>query len=664
MNAITIQQYLHRPNATELGQGNTNECYMLISTEIDISDIFPVGVEISVQDTQSGKVYKLKAAKIREYRVNQFGDLYRDYDVHPGDEILITKITGQAIEKVYVTVNKYNRVFINVTGNGAELFNIDRMQNFKTSNEKYSLPVSYSDVNGNLLVTYDGQKKKRQDSPVLTDFYLIEFNGQRLQNRLYFLNLAAHNELLTLPKSDYNRVVVDSTFDIDKLLNKCNLRANSITYQNISELLIVKRNLVLTGAPGTGKTFIAKSVAADIVSDGTKDWDTLVQEGCSQIGFVQFHPSYDYTDFVEGLRPGENGEFRRQDGVFKEFCKRALGDEDVVSEVSTNLFDKVYNELLDDIRGGVITSYERITADDRGLAVNDKNKIIFGPEVKNYKTTSIRNLRLLFDYYQSKGVYDATTLTRDDLWGAISTLTSGKTKTLDYTEYRWALNQLLSRVTDADKALVEAEPISNKEDITKKPFVFIIDEINRGELSKIFGELFYSIEPDYRGPKGTVQTQYNNMVEDDDIFKSGFYVPENVYIIGTMNDVDRGVEAMDFAIRRRFGWKEVRAEESADNMGITGLARVKMDALNKALIEKGLTKAHCIGGAYFRKLEGDDFKALWDYHLEGIIFEYFRGEPDAQFKIDDIKKAYVDADLPKQAPEKEESTSTEETSAE
>lgn len=154
------------------------------------------------------------------------------------------------------------------------------------------------------------------------------------------------------------------------------------------------------------------------------------------------------------------------------------------------------------------------------------------------------------------------------------------------------------------------------------------------------------------------------MVEDDDIFKSGFYVPENVYIIGTMNDVDRGVEAMDFAIRRRFGWKEVTAEESADNMGITGLAKVKMDALNKALIEKGLTKAHCIGGAYFRKLEGEDFKALWDYHLEGIIFEYFRGEPDAQSKIDDIKKAYDDAALPEQAPETEVSTSTEETSAE
>ena len=436
----------------------------------------------------------------------------------------------------------------------------------------------------------------------------------------------------------------------------------STEYDEYIKLLKHHSNIVLTGAPGTGKTFLSKQIAATLV--GNCPWEQLSDNQKNQIGFVQFHPSYDYTDFVEGLRPGENGEFRRQDGVFKEFCKRALGDEDVVSEVSTNLFDKVYNELLDDIRGGVITSYERITADDRGLAVNDKNKIIFGPEVKNYKTTSIRNLRLLFDYYQSKGVYDATTLTRDDLWSTITTLTGGKTKTLDYTEYRWALKQLLSRVTEADKASIKAEPFSEKNDVTKKPFVFIIDEINRGELSKIFGELFYSIEPDYRGQKGTVQTQYNNMVEDDDIFKSGFYVPENVYIIGTMNDVDRGVEAMDFAIRRRFGWKEVTAEESADNMGITGLARVKMDALNKALIEKGLTKAHCIGGAYFRKLEGEDFKALWDYHLEGIIFEYFRGEPDAQFKIDDIKKAYVDADLPKQAPEKEESTSTEETSAE
>ncbi len=270
--------------------------------------------------------------------------------------------------------------------------------------------------------------------------------------------------------------------------------------QKIELLLKAKKNLILTGAPGTGKTYIAKQVAASIVSDGGKEWKDLDDEQRAQVGFVQFHPSFDYTDFVEGLRPDKDGNFSRQDGIFKEFCKKALKSSD-------------------------------------------------------------------FNY------------------------------------------------------------------------VFIIDEINRGELSKIFGELFYSIEPDYRGVEGRVKTQYINMVEDDDEFKDGFYIPENVFIIGTMNDVDRGVEAMDFAIRRRFAWREVTAEESAKNMGITGTALAKMNAIN-AIIQQKLGAAYCIGGAYFRKLDGGDFSALWNNHLCGIVTEYFRGEPEAEERIKEIKTAY------------------------
>ena len=122
--------------------------------------------------------------------------------------------------------------------------------------------------------------------------------------------------------------------------------------------------------------------------------------------------------------------------------------------------------------------------------------------------------------------------------------------------------------------------------VERKNYVFIIDEINRGEISKIFGELFFSIDPGYRGVAGTVQTQYQNLIEDGDIYENGFYVPENVYIIGTMNDIDRSVDSMDFAMRRRFAWKEIKSNdrlEMLDNLGeeLKETAIKRMQSLNE-----------------------------------------------------------------------------------
>ena len=302
-------------------------------------------------------------------------------------------------------------------------------------------------------------------------------------------------------------------------------------YNEYIPLLEANKNLILTGAPGTGKTCLAFRIAKDM---GVPD---------KNIGFVQFHPSYDYTDFVEGLRPSgtdTNGQitFKRRDGIFKDFCKQAV--------------------------------------------------------------------RKLEEQRSSSG-------------------------------------------SEQD----------NEIDLSEK-FVFIIDEINRGELSKIFGELFFSIDPDWRGSSHRVKTQYQHLVTEDDPFYDGFYVPKNVYIIGTMNDIDRSVDSMDFALRRRFAWLEIKASENTAMLSGCGDQKEKiincMNRLNQAIWDEekndgieGLSPAYHIGGAYFKKMElylnqgsspEDAFKHLWNNHLRGMLYEYVRGSFDAADKLKTLEHAY------------------------
>ena len=195
------------------------------------------------------------------------------------------------------------------------------------------------------------------------------------------------------------------------------------------------------------------------------------------------------------------------------------------------------------------------------------------------------------------------------------------------------------------------EKYSSKEQKNEKlPFIFIIDEINRGEISKIFGELFFSIDPGYRGEKGKVKTQYQNMVSEGDVFADGFYVPENVYIIGTMNDIDRSVESMDFAMRRRFTWKEVTPTETQsmlDTLPCADEAKKTMNRLNEEIANTdGLGTAYMIGPAYFLKLgnNGGDFLRLWNMNIEPLLKEYLRGFRKSDDILKKFSKAYFNSE--------------------
>ncbi|RSK08149.1 5-methylcytosine-specific restriction enzyme B [Streptococcus oralis] len=177
-----------------------------------------------------------------------------------------------------------------------------------------------------------------------------------------------------------------------------------------------------------------------------------------------------------------------------------------------------------------------------------------------------------------------------------------------------------------------------------KNFVFIIDEINRGEISKIFGELFFSIDPGYRGEKGSVSTQYANLHETDD----KFYIPENVYIIGTMNDIDRSVDTFDFAMRRRFRFVEVTAESQVAMLDKeldihAEEAKLRLRNLNAAIENvQGLNSHYHIGPSYFLKLKDVDFdyELLWSDYLKPLLEDYLRGSYEEAETLDTLKKAF------------------------
>lgn len=353
-------------------------------------------------------------------------------------------------------------------------------------------------------------------------------------------------------------------------------------------LLLSNKQLIMNGAPGTGKTYSARNIIADILFDTLCESENKKEEIKKvRMDMVQFHPSYDYTDFIDGIRPNLSGnelKYSLKNGSFKSFCRRA----------------------------GVI---ERILAAGKKVDSGSIEGFLIGED---------ESIKKFWESEIEKG----------------------------------ELKKEIDKV-DESKDIVEFDP-------SKLPsFLFIIDEINRAEISKVLGEIMYCLDPDYRGIKGTISTQYSALATNETFFinkdNDKFFIPSNVYIIGTMNDIDRSVEVFDFALRRRFAWYEVKPDKVMDDvlesMKVDTLLdsnyknyTEKIEELNKAIVDKlKLRKHYHLGPSYFAKIrlyydESKDYEKaiekVWDNHISQIINEYVKGR-GKESEVEDIRENFI-----------------------
>ena len=348
-------------------------------------------------------------------------------------------------------------------------------------------------------------------------------------------------------------------------------------------------NQILFGAPGTGKTYNTKRIAVEIIN-GEKsrtrkeintEYENLVN--AKQIVFTTFHQSLSYEDFVEGIKPETSDgkvTYEVKDGIFKSLCQNA-------NPKNTVSFENAYGKLQKKLTEKEIIGLKTPTEKAFSIALNKNGNL-------SLMTGSKR---------EKQGV-----LTKEKLLQQLN----GKEVFIGWEGYfKGVINYLKSEFH------FNPETTENN-----KSYVLIIDEINRGNVSAIFGELITLLEEDKRkGNKEQIEVTLPYSADK-------FSVPNNVYIIGTMNTADRSVEALDTALRRRFSFTEMQPNPEIlldSEYQDVDLKRL-LETINQR-IEVLIDKDHQIGHSYFIEIQNlDDLKLVFKDKIIPLLEEYFYGD--------------------------------------
>lgn len=417
--------------------------------------------------------------------------------------------------------------------------------------------------------------------------------------------------------------------------NRASIQEDNKTMENnelkeYTELLRMKKNIILQGAPGTGKTYTTAALALSLIDENIsyfnhdvimEKYQEYVEKG--QIAFVTFHQSMDYEDFVEGLKPQlvENSDgntagiaYRVEDGIFKHLCKQAIEDSALVSMQDN--FESVWGKLVDELDEKDFIEIPLLSG--KNTFRIELNEYGTGLATRTYEDDSFQKDR----WISGKSKF----FSKEQLYNVYRGLPG--TPARGHDNYRKAI----IRYCKENLGLVEyALPLNNTQSNTN-PFILIIDEINRGNVSKIFGELITLLESDKRiGSMHPINVRLPYS-------KELFFVPSNIYLIGTMNTTDRSVGTIDYAVRRRFAFITLKSEKSAiekfyDNVPSGTDAVLKNKALELFNTVKTFIKENKIeqdfddlmpGHSYFMAKSATELKQKFTYEVLPLLHEYHK----------------------------------------
>ena len=552
-------------------------------------------------------------------------------------ELNLKKFNRQQLEEYYsfldLIIERFGlqagdkRLVFNVNNEGQIVFTIGQRYVWITGANEKSFKfevISKKPINNN-SENYKGSltafwNKFDDISEVLKHQQSI-FNAiEKELNRAQKSSYSKHN------KEELEKMAFDANFRKEVLDQLKTITITDEPMKNADKTPAVPLNQILFGAPGTGKTYHTKKMAVEIINgkkekdrsreEINKEYEELIEAG--QIVFTTFHQSLSYEDFIEGIKPETidgNVTYEVKDGIFKQLCSQAIEQKPKNSDIEIYDFDKGWNDLIAEVEQNFLSDSMLL------LPILTQDKGVYVTEITDNGNLKIKpkNSRLDIDYIVSYNRAKKLQEAFPDL-SVVKNIDKEFRSVIggsNSTAYWAVLNFINNKIKENNRIIPDYEELKNH--------ILIIDEINRGNVSVIFGELITLLEEDKR--KGN--PEHIEAV----LPYSGkkFSVPNNVYIIGTMNTADRSVEALDTALRRRFSFVEMQSDPNelskGENVKYKDVDLSKLlETINKR-IEVLIDKDHQIGHSYFIGIQNiDDLKRTFKDKIIPLLEEYFYGD--------------------------------------